>query len=83
VKVRVTRLVFHSDKNNYADRDVFKGEEFYLFPGCTYDCISTGGVALSVSPPETWWESFFFEFPSDAIEVIDDKRYLVEPEIPA
>jgi hypothetical protein len=80
VKVRVTRTVLHGG-NNCAGRDVFKGEEFYQFTGPTYGCISENGIALSTR--ENWWESFFFEFPRDAVEIINDKCDPEQPEVPA
>lgn len=80
MKVRVTRTVFHSDGNNCADRDVFKGEEFYLFTGLTFESISDRGVALANSEDRFDW---FFEFPKDAIEAVDEQCDSVEPEVPA
>lgn len=69
MKVRVTRMVYYSHPNNCLGRDVFKGEEFYLFQGHTYGCVSNAGAALSTTDDRF---AEFFEFPSDAIEVIND-----------
>lgn len=81
MKVRVTRIVLHCEAHNCAGRDVFKGEEFYRYDGPTYGAIAEGGIALSEH--EIWWTSFFFEFPEDAVEVIDDQCNPLESEVPA
>jgi hypothetical protein len=70
VKVRVIRFVYHGDAHNCAGRDVYKGEEFYLYEGATFGAVDLmNGVPLSEKPGKF---SYFFEFPADAIEVFDD-----------
>jgi hypothetical protein len=59
-------MVYHSDPGNCLGRDAFKGEQFYVFRGCTYGCISDG-VALAKSDDRF---AEFFEFPADAIEYL-------------
>lgn len=68
MKVRVTRDVLSSE--NYSGRDVKEGEVLYVYQGHTYGCIDwlSGGVALTERDGETP----FFEFPGDAVEVVDD-----------
>lgn len=64
--VQVTRFVYYSEPDNHLGRDVFKGEQFYLFRGCTYGAIGHG-VALAESDDRF---ATFFEFPTDAIEYL-------------
>jgi hypothetical protein len=72
MKVEVTRFVSAGEKHNFLGRDVSKGEVFYEFSGYTYGCIDerldgTGGIALSEKGP---FDTPFFEFPSNAVEMI-------------
>jgi hypothetical protein len=62
MKKRINRDL--SIEENYSGREIKKGEEVFLFYGCTYGCIAPGGIAVSFvedQPP-------FFEVPEDAIE---------------
>ena len=70
MRIKVIRFVYYSEPHNCADRDVYKGETFYLYEGATFGAVDLiEGVALSERPGRF---SYFFEFPRDAIEVIDD-----------
>jgi hypothetical protein len=69
--VRVTRNVPADDEHNFTHRDVRAGEVFYVFTGTTYGCIDyANSVALSLKPGEYP----FFEFPRDAIEMMDGEQ---------
>jgi hypothetical protein len=52
-----------SDKDNYSGRALKRGEIVYLYDGCTYGCISAGGVAVTFQPSETP----FFQVPEDSL----------------
>jgi hypothetical protein len=50
----------------WLERDLKAGEEFFVYKGCTYRCISKNGIAVTERedcPP-------FFEIPLSAIERI-------------
>lgn len=40
------------------------GDTVYRFPGCTYGCISSGGIAATLSPEG---ETPFFEIPENSV----------------
>jgi hypothetical protein len=57
-----------SEYHNYLGRAVQAGEVFYTCSLPTYGCIDEcGGIALGEKPDEYP----FFEFPRDAIEVVE------------
>lgn len=63
-RYRVTRDILDGHPNNWAGRDVRKGEEFDEFDGATYGCCDESyGVVLKRASSDT-----FFEFPRDAVE---------------
>lgn len=62
--VVVTRDVAADEPNNFAHRDVAKGELFFQFWGPTWGCCDmVNGIPLS-----TDGDFPFFEFPRDAVE---------------
>jgi hypothetical protein len=79
-KVRVTRDVDIDEDHNFAERDVWAGETFYICTLNTYGCVdSMSGVALTERPNEYP----FFEFPKDAVEYVNDSSSSDQPEVPA
>lgn len=48
---------------DWLDEDLPAGKEVFRFDGCTYGCISEGGVAVSDKPGD----EFSYEVPSDAV----------------
>jgi hypothetical protein len=79
-KVRVVRDVDIDEPHNFAERDVWAGEEFWECLLTTYGCVDTiGGIALT----ERYNEYPFFEFPRDAVEYVNDSSSADQPEVPA
>lgn len=69
MKLRLTRTIDEREQPWMADgaiKRVPKGVIVYPYGGCTYGCISDGGIAVSFEPGETP----FFEVPRDAVEVV-------------
>lgn len=64
MKVRLTRDVRPSECS-WLERAYKRGEEFYMYDGHTYECISDGGSALSEDG-----DTPFFEIPNNAFERI-------------
>jgi len=65
---RVIRDVAEAEAHNYLHRDVKAGETFYTFQKPVYGSVDTrNGIALS----EVDDEYPFFEFPADAVEVVE------------
>lgn len=65
-RYQVTRDVADSHPNNWAGRDVRKGEVFDEFNGVTYgSCNQIDGVVLESE------HGSFFEFPRDAVAVVE------------
>lgn len=52
--------------NKSLPRDIEKGEILFGYSGCTYGCISSGGVACVLRDGK----EPFFEIPRDALESI-------------
>jgi hypothetical protein len=68
-KVRVILDVPKDAPHNFSGRDVLAGETLYEVKVYTYDCVDTdGGIALTGKSDGGYP---FFEFPRDAIEVIE------------
>lgn len=66
--VRVTRDVEMDEPHNYSGHEVKEGTYFFTFNRPTYGCVDDcGGIALS----EVEGEYPFFEFPRNAIEVVE------------
>jgi len=63
----VKRRLDHDECPWFCHHDVFeKGDVVYRYTGCTYGCISEGGVAVTRSPDQ----NPFFQVPMDALEEI-------------
>lgn len=81
MRARVIRFVSEDDEHNFLHHDIYPGEEFYIFTGATYGCVDeVNGIALSDRGED---EYPFFEFPRDAVEVIDDSSSANQSQVPA
>lgn len=58
----VTRTVTKTECH-WLDQDIEAGTTVYRYDGCTYGCISPGGVAVTAEPHVTP----FFELPRSAL----------------
>lgn len=54
-----------SENENYSGRAIRSGETVYLYRGCTYGCISIGGIAVTFFPDE----NPFFQIPDDSLSI--------------
>lgn len=48
---------------DWLDEEIKKGTTVYEFHGCTYGCVSPGGVAVTLEDGK----APFFEIPADSI----------------
>lgn len=62
-KVVLTQNVLAKDYH-WLDRDYSKGEEFFVYRGFTYGCVSVNGIACT----ERLGEEPFFELPKIALK---------------
>lgn len=56
---RVTQSECH-----WLDREFLPGDIVYVFPGCTYGCVSSDGIACTLSPEG---DTPFFELPENSV----------------
>ena len=67
LEVITTRDVPEDDPHNFYGQDVPKGTRFWTFEGYAYGCVGPGGIALCENANS---EYPFFEFPTDAVEIV-------------
>ena len=62
IKIKLTKSL-STKEYPWLKRELIAGEEFYVYKGPTYGCISRNGIAVS----EIWDTNPYFEVPKEFI----------------